>query len=108
MKRFVLVGLGRFGGISGFVVKSPSGEVLRRFLDTNGDNQVDQWCYFKDGIDVGRARIQDAVLASCFDPDGVPLQLSCGHTELSDDMNTHDLLESADLAMLTLKRSLAR
>lgn len=43
-----------FGGISGFVVKGPSGEVLRRFLDTNGDNQVDQWCYFKDGIDIYR------------------------------------------------------
>jgi thiol-disulfide isomerase/thioredoxin len=43
-----------FGGISGFVVKDPSGEVLRRFLDTNGDNQVDQWCYFKDGIEVYR------------------------------------------------------
>lgn len=43
-----------FGGISGFVVKNPSGEVLRRFLDTNGDNQVDQWCYFKDGIEVYR------------------------------------------------------
>ena len=35
-----------FGRISGFVVKGPSGEVLRRFFDTNGDNQVDQWCYF--------------------------------------------------------------
>ncbi len=43
-----------FGGISGFVVKDPSGEVLRRFLDTNGDNQVDQWCYFKDGIEIYR------------------------------------------------------
>jgi thiol-disulfide isomerase/thioredoxin len=43
-----------FGGISGFVVKNPSGEVLRRFLDTNGDNQVDQWCYFKDGIEIYR------------------------------------------------------
>ncbi|MBC7854138.1 MAG: TlpA family protein disulfide reductase [Pirellulaceae bacterium] len=43
-----------FGGISGFVVKSASGEILRRFLDTNGDNQVDQWCYFKDGIEIYR------------------------------------------------------
>ena len=43
-----------FGGISGFVVKDPSGQVLRRFLDTNGDNQVDQWCYFKDGIEIYR------------------------------------------------------
>ncbi len=53
-------------------------------------------------------RIQEAVLASCFDPDGVPLQVSCGHTELRNGMNTRELLESADLAMLTLKRSLTR
>jgi diguanylate cyclase (GGDEF)-like protein len=53
-------------------------------------------------------RIQEAVLASCFDPDGVPLHVSCGHTELSDGMDTRRLLEAADLAMLTLKRSLAR
>ena len=42
------------GGISGLVVRGKSREVLRRFLDTNGDNQVDQWCYFKDGIEVYR------------------------------------------------------
>jgi diguanylate cyclase (GGDEF)-like protein len=53
-------------------------------------------------------RIQGAVLASCFDPDGVPLQVSCGHTELVDGMDTRRLLEAADLAMLTLKRSLTR
>ena len=53
-------------------------------------------------------RIQEAVRTSCFDPDGVPLQVSCGHTELSEGMNTRELLEAADLAMLTLKRSLAR
>src|SRR5688500_8045946 len=34
------------GGITGWVVKSDVGQVLRRFLDTNGDNRVDQWCYF--------------------------------------------------------------
>ena len=28
--------------------------MLRRFLDTNGDNKVDQWCYFKDGIEIYR------------------------------------------------------
>jgi diguanylate cyclase (GGDEF)-like protein len=54
------------------------------------------------------ARIQEAVLSSCFDPDGVPLQVSCGHTELVDEMDSGQLLEAADLAMLTLKRSLAR
>ena len=53
-------------------------------------------------------RIHDAVLASCFDPDGVPLQVSCGHTELCEGMDTRRLLEAADLAMLTLKRSMAR
>jgi diguanylate cyclase (GGDEF)-like protein len=53
-------------------------------------------------------RIQEAVRTSCFDPDGVPLQVSCGHTELSEGMGTRQLLEAADLAMLTLKRSLAR
>jgi diguanylate cyclase (GGDEF)-like protein len=54
------------------------------------------------------ARIQGAVLASCFDPNGVPLQVSCGHTELCEGMDTSELLEAADLAMLTLKRSLTR
>jgi thiol-disulfide isomerase/thioredoxin len=42
------------GGITGWVVRTDSGQVLRRFLDTNGDNKVDQWCYFKDGIEVYR------------------------------------------------------
>jgi thiol-disulfide isomerase/thioredoxin len=42
------------GGISGWVVKTESGQILRRFLDTNGDNKVDQWCYFKDGIETYR------------------------------------------------------
>ena len=42
------------GGITGWVVKTPGGQILRRFLDTNGDNRVDQWCYFKDGIEIYR------------------------------------------------------
>jgi thioredoxin-like negative regulator of GroEL len=42
------------GGITGWVVRTAGGQVLRRFLDTNGDNKVDQWCYFKDGIEVYR------------------------------------------------------
>jgi thiol-disulfide isomerase/thioredoxin len=42
------------GGITGWVVKTEAGQVLRRFLDTNGDNKVDQWCYFKDGIETYR------------------------------------------------------
>lgn len=42
------------GGQSGWVVVDPQGSTLRRFLDTNGDNVVDQWSYFKDGIEVYR------------------------------------------------------
>ncbi len=42
------------GGITGWVVKTDAGQVLRRFLDTNGDNKVDQWCYYKDGIETYR------------------------------------------------------
>lgn len=42
------------GGITGWVVRTAGGQVLRRFLDTNGDNKVDQWCYFKDGIEIYR------------------------------------------------------
>jgi diguanylate cyclase (GGDEF)-like protein len=53
-------------------------------------------------------RIQLAVTSSCRGPDGGSLTVSCGHTELRDGMGTHELIEAADLAMLTLKRSLAR
>jgi thiol-disulfide isomerase/thioredoxin len=42
------------GGFTGYMVRTDSGQVLRRFLDTNGDNKVDQWCYFKDGIEIYR------------------------------------------------------
>src|SRR6478735_2691312 len=41
-------------GITGWVVRTPDSQILRRFLDTNGDNKVDQWCYFKDGIEIYR------------------------------------------------------
>lgn len=39
---------------SGFVVHHISGRVLRRFIDTNGDGKLDQWSYFKDGLEVYR------------------------------------------------------
>lgn len=42
------------GGVTGWVVRTTGGQVLRRFLDTNGDNRVDQWCYYKDGIEIYR------------------------------------------------------
>jgi hypothetical protein len=42
------------GTISGWIVKDANGAILRRFLDTNGDNTVDQWSYFADGLEVYR------------------------------------------------------
>jgi thiol-disulfide isomerase/thioredoxin len=48
---------GRFekkDGIDGLSVYNGNGQLIRRFLDINNDRQVDQWCYFKDGIEVYR------------------------------------------------------
>jgi thiol-disulfide isomerase/thioredoxin len=42
------------GGTSGWVLETAGGRILRRFLDTNGNNKVDQWCYYKDGVEVYR------------------------------------------------------
>jgi thiol-disulfide isomerase/thioredoxin len=44
----------KVGGQTGWVVRSPNGQILRQFVDTNGDNVVDRWSYFKDGIEVYR------------------------------------------------------
>jgi len=41
-------------GRVGWIVEGPDGEILRRFVDTNGDNIVDQWSYYKDGLEVYR------------------------------------------------------
>ena len=38
----------------GWAVKDPTGRLLRVFLDTNGDNVVDQWRYYKNGLEVYR------------------------------------------------------
>ena len=38
----------------GWVVESPEGLILRKFIDTNGDNVVNQWSYYKDGVEVYR------------------------------------------------------
>ena len=32
--------------VTAWVVRNRQGEILRRFADTNGDNVVDQWCYY--------------------------------------------------------------
>ena len=42
------------GGVNAWVVRGPSGEVLRAFSDTNGNRVVDRWSYYKDGIEVYR------------------------------------------------------
>ena len=44
----------RRGKSSGWAVYGPAGQVLRRFVDTNSDNVVDQWRYFHMGLEVYR------------------------------------------------------
>ncbi len=39
---------------SGFIVHHESGRVLRQFFDNNGDGKLDQWSYYKDGLEVYR------------------------------------------------------
>ena len=40
--------------LRGWTVTDPDGIVLRRFLDTNEDNKLDRWCYYKNGVEVFR------------------------------------------------------
>ena len=44
----------RVGKISGWVVFGPNGQVLRRFVDSDGDSTVDQWRYYNHGLEVYR------------------------------------------------------
>jgi len=48
------VAVERTAKTSGWIVTGPSSEVLRRFIDTNGDNVVDQWRYYQRGLEVYR------------------------------------------------------
>ena len=41
----------KHNGATAWVVRNGRGETLRRFADTNGDNIVDLWCYFNDGLE---------------------------------------------------------
>lgn len=41
-------------GMTAWVVRDPSGGLLRRFSDTNGDNVVDHWSYYRNGLEVYR------------------------------------------------------
>lgn len=42
------------GGVMALVVRSPSGDVLRAFADSDGNRVVDRWSYYKDGVEVYR------------------------------------------------------
>ena len=42
------------GNQVGWIVEAPNGLLLRYLIDTNGDNIIDQWRYFKDGVEVYR------------------------------------------------------
>jgi len=41
-------------GRVGWIVEDSQGLLLRRFIDTDGDNVVDQWSYYRDGLEVYR------------------------------------------------------
>jgi TolA-binding protein/peroxiredoxin len=42
------------GKLKGWVVTGPAGQILRRFMDTNGDGIVDQWSFYRAGLEVYR------------------------------------------------------
>jgi tetratricopeptide (TPR) repeat protein len=44
----------KIGGVTAWVVRGPSNEVLRQFADSNADNVVDIWSYYRDGLEVYR------------------------------------------------------
>ncbi len=44
----------RKGKVNGWIVLGPSGQTLRKFLDTDGVGGIDQWRYFNNGIEVYR------------------------------------------------------
>jgi hypothetical protein len=39
---------------SGWLLRDPNGQPLRVFFDTKGDNKIDVWSYYKDGVEVYR------------------------------------------------------
>jgi hypothetical protein len=42
------------GKASGWIVSGPAGQPLRRFMDSDGDGEVDQYSYYKNGLEVYR------------------------------------------------------
>lgn len=57
------------------------------------------------GAEALSSRVADAVRAECATPDGGPLSIRLGAAQLEPGMNGHELLERADLALLTGKGS---
>ncbi len=45
---------GRAGTGSGWLLRDSEGKPVRLFFDTNDDNKIDVWSYFKDGVEVYR------------------------------------------------------
>jgi hypothetical protein len=43
---------GPSGKGSGWVLKDPDGNLLRKFFDSNDDKRIDVWSYYKDGVEV--------------------------------------------------------
>ena len=41
-------------GQTAWVVRGANNQILRKFVDTNADNQVDQWRYYSNGLEVYR------------------------------------------------------
>ncbi len=48
------IGAQKHGKSVGWAVQDPTGRLLRVFLDTNGDHTVDQWRYYRNGLEVYR------------------------------------------------------
>jgi len=44
----------KFNNHTGWVIRDKAGQILRRFVDTNADNVVDQWSYYQDGVEIFR------------------------------------------------------
>ncbi|MCE9556000.1 MAG: redoxin family protein [Planctomycetes bacterium] len=44
----------KIDGKTGWTVRDSNSRTLRRFVDTNNDNVVDLWCYYRGGIEVYR------------------------------------------------------
>ncbi|BBO35865.1 redoxin family protein [Lacipirellula parvula] len=44
----------KIGKMTAWVVRDPNGVILRQFSDSNGDNVVDTWSYYKNGLEVYR------------------------------------------------------